>query len=91
MTVTQPQHGTFCLFSNDEPKQFDSLDAARSYAETLVLEEAEQKAVSAGAKNPEVTLSYDNVHVKDDIDGELFLESTIIATAIGPACDWHSA
>ena len=90
MTVTQPLHGIFCLFSNDEPKQFDSLDAARSYAEALVVEEAELKAVTAGAKNPEVTLSYDNVHVKDDIDGELFLESTIIATAIGPACDWHS-
>ncbi len=90
MTVTQPQHGTFCLFSNDEPKQFDSLDAARSYAEALVKQEAEQKALVAGAKNPEVTLSYDNVHVKDDIDGELFLESTIIATAVGPACDWRN-
>jgi len=91
MTVTQPQHGIFCLFSNDEPKHFDSLEAARSYAEDLVWEEAEQKALVAGAKKPEVTLSYDNVHVKDDIDGELFLESTIIATAIGPACDWHNA
>ena len=90
MTVTQPLHGTFCLFSNDEPKQFDSLDAARSYAEELVKQEAEQKALVAGAKNPVITLSYDDVHVKDDIDGELFLESTIIATAIGPACDWRS-
>ena len=91
MTVTQPMHGTFCLFSNDEPKHFDNLEAARSCAEGLVREEAEQKALMAGAKNPEVTLSYDNVHVKDDVDGELFLESTIIATAIGPACDWHTA
>ena len=24
------------------------------------------------------------------IDGELFLESIIIATAIGPACDWRA-
>lgn len=90
MTVTQPQHGIFCLFSNNEPKQFDSLEAARKYAEELVVAEAEQKALSAGAKQPQVTLSYDDIHVKDDIDGELFLESTIIATAIGPACDWRT-
>ncbi len=89
--VTQPQHGSFCLFSNDEPRQFDSLDAARSYAEAIVVKQAEQKALAAGAKSPQITLSYDDVHVKDDIDGELFLESTVIATAIGPACDWHSA
>ncbi len=91
MTVTQPQHGIFCLFSNNEPKQFDSLQAARSYAEELVADEAQQKALTAGAKRPQVTLSYDDIHIKDDIDGELFLESTIIATAIGPACDWHTA
>lgn len=91
MTVTQPQHGIFCLFSNDEPRHFDSLDEARKFAESIVVGEAEEKAIVAGARNPQVTLSYDDVHVKDDIDGELFLESTIIATAIGPACDWRSA
>jgi N-methylhydantoinase A/oxoprolinase/acetone carboxylase beta subunit len=91
MTVTQPLHGTFCLFSNDEPRHFDSLDEARKFAESIVVGEAEEKAIIAGARNPQVTLSYDDVHVKDDIDGELFLESTIIATAIGPACDWRSS
>jgi len=91
VTVTQPQHGTFCLFSNDEPRHFDSLDEARKFAESIVVGEAEEKAIVAGARNPQVTLSYNDVHVKDDIDGELFLESTIIATAIGPACDWHLA
>lgn len=90
MTVTQPLYGTFCLFTDEGPKQFDSLDAAREFAMPIVVNEAEQKALSAGAKKPQVTLSYDNVHVKDDIDGELFLESTIIATAIGPACDWST-
>ena len=90
MTVTQPQHGIFCLFGHDQPKQFDSLEAARHYAEAQVTDEARQKALQAGARQPQVTLSYRNVHVKDNIDGELFLESTIIATAIGPACDWHT-
>jgi N-methylhydantoinase A/oxoprolinase/acetone carboxylase beta subunit len=89
VTVTQPVHGTFRLFHNDQPKTFDTLDEAKLCAEAIVLEEAKVKAVSAGAKNPAVTLSYENTHVIDEVDGELFLESVIIATAIGPACDWR--
>lgn len=89
VTVTQPQHGTFCLFNNDQPQRFDTLAAAKKCAEGIVLQEAERKALDAGAKNPQVTLSYEDIHVNDAIDGELFLESMIIATAIGPACDWQ--
>jgi len=89
VTVTQPQFGTFCLFNKDQPQQFGSLEAARKCAEDIVLQEAERKAIEAGARNPQVTLSYEDIHVNDDIDGELFLESMIIATAIGPACDWQ--
>ncbi|MCP4492184.1 MAG: hydantoinase/oxoprolinase family protein [Gammaproteobacteria bacterium] len=88
--ITQPQHGSFCLFSNAEPQYFDSLEAAHGCAEAIVAKQAEQKALDAGAKSPQVTLSYDDIHVKDEVDGELFLESTVIATAIGPACDWHN-
>ena len=89
VTVTQPQFGTFCLFNNDQPQHFDTLAAAKKCAEGIVLQEAERKALDAGAKNPQVTLSYEDIHVNDAIDGELFLESMIIATAIGPACDWQ--
>jgi len=90
VTVTQPQHGTFCLFHEDQPKIFDNLDAARKEAQQIVSRVAEQKALAAGAIDPTVTLAFDDVHVQDEIDGELFLESTVIATAIGPACNWHS-
>jgi N-methylhydantoinase A/oxoprolinase/acetone carboxylase beta subunit len=90
VTVTQPQFGTFCLFNNDKPQHFETLAAAKKCAEGIVLQEAEQKALDAGAKNPQVTLSYEDIHVNDKIDGELFLESMIIATAIGPACDWQA-
>ncbi|MGK0399528.1 MAG: hypothetical protein ACJA0I_001831, partial [Gammaproteobacteria bacterium] len=90
VTVTQPMHGIFRLFHNDQPQTFDTLEEAKQCAEAMVFEEAKSKAASAGAKNPEVTLTYENTHVKDDIDGELFLESIIIATAIGPACNWQS-
>ena len=89
VTVTQPQFGTFCLFNNDQPQQFGTLAAARQCAEDIVMKEAERKAIDAGARNPQVTLSYEDIHVNDEIDGELFLESMIIATAIGPACDWQ--
>ncbi len=90
VTVTQPQHGSFCLFHDDQPKTFENLDAARREAREIASRLARQKALEAGAIDPTVTLEFDDVHVKDEIDGELFLESTVIATAIGPACDWRS-
>ena len=89
ITVTQPQHGIFCLFHGDQPRQFENLAAARAEAEQLVTGLARDKALEAGAIDPAVTLKFDDIHVLDDIDGELFLESTVIATAIGPACDWR--
>jgi N-methylhydantoinase A/oxoprolinase/acetone carboxylase beta subunit len=89
ITVTQPQHGIFCLFHGDQPKHFESLEAARAEARELVTSVARDKAVEAGAIDPEITLKFDDIHVQDEIDGELFLESTVIATAIGPACDWR--
>lgn len=90
VTVTQPQHGTFCLFHEDEPKHFDNLEDAKQKAEQIVYLVAQQKALAAGAIDPTVTLEFDDIHVQDEIDGELFLESTVIATAIGPACNWRS-
>jgi N-methylhydantoinase A/oxoprolinase/acetone carboxylase beta subunit len=89
ITVTQPQHGIFCLFHGDQPKTFENLAAARAEAEQLAIGLALEKAEEAGAIDPSVTLRFDDIHVQDEIDGELFLESTVIATAIGPACDWR--
>ncbi|MCP4472799.1 MAG: hydantoinase/oxoprolinase family protein [Gammaproteobacteria bacterium] len=89
ITVTQPQHGIFCLFHGDQPRQYENLEAARAQAQQLVTDLARQRALEAGAIDPAVTLKFDDVHVQDEIDGELFLESTVIATAIGQACDWR--
>ena len=89
ITVTQPQHGIFCLFHGDQPRQYENLDKARAEAEQLVAEMARDKALQAGAIDPTVNVHFDDIHVKDEVDGELFLESTVIATAIGPACDWR--
>ena len=90
VTVTQPQHGIFCLFHEDQPQNFDDLDAARQAAREIVFRLAQQRALEAGAIEPTVTIDYEDLHVKDKIDGELFLESTVIATAIGRACDWRA-
>jgi N-methylhydantoinase A/oxoprolinase/acetone carboxylase beta subunit len=90
VTVTQPQHGVYRLFHDDQPKNFDSLEAARQEAQAIVTRIAEQKALAAGAIEPVVNVEFDDIHVKDKIDGELFLESTVIATAIGRACDWRA-
>ena len=90
VTVTQPQHGTFRLFHEDKPQNFEVLEQAKQEAQNIVRRLAEQKARDAGAINPTVTVEFNDVHVKDEVDGELFLESTVIATAIGPACDWRS-
>jgi hypothetical protein len=78
------------LFHEDQPQNFESLEAAKREASEIATRIARQKALEAGAIDPSVTLAYDEVHVKDDVDGELFLESTVIATAIGPACNWRS-
>ncbi len=90
VTVTQPQQGLFCLFHGDSPQKFDTLDAARAEAQAIVEKLARERALAAGAIDPEVTLEFDDIHVRDEIDGELFLESTVIATAIGAACAWRA-
>ncbi len=90
VTVTQPQQGLYCLFHGDTPQKFDTLDAARAEAQAIVERLARERALAAGAIDPEVTLEFDDIHVHDEIDGELFLESTAIATAIGAACAWRA-
>ena len=59
-------------------------------ADQIVTRIAQEKALAAGAIEPVVNVEFEDIHVKDKIDGELFLESTVIATAIGCACDWRA-
>ena len=87
----RPEHAqAFCLFHEDQPKNFDTLEAAKQAAQEIVSRLAQQRALAAGAIEPTVTLAFEELHVKDKVDGELFLESTVIATAIGRACDWRT-
>ncbi len=88
--VTQPQQGEFKLFHGGKPLLFDSLEEARQHGEELVRAQATQQICAAGAHGHEITIAYHDIHVPDSGDGELFLESRIVATAIGPACSWKS-
>jgi N-methylhydantoinase A/oxoprolinase/acetone carboxylase beta subunit len=87
VTVTQPQHGHFVLHGGREPLHFTDLAEALARAGTIATETAMNMAREAGAADVEVRLERASNHVRHDLDGELFLETRVIATASGrPAC-----
>ena len=83
VTVTQPQHGHFIVHSDREPQHFPKLQAAIDCAEQIARDKARQLASQAGAADIEVHLDHADNHVHHDIDGDLFLESRVTATATG--------
>jgi N-methylhydantoinase A/oxoprolinase/acetone carboxylase beta subunit len=87
VTVTQPEFGVFYLFHKDEPKKFEQLDVAIAQAIEIAKLEAHELAVAAGAMSIETKIRQDANHIKHDIDGELFVSTTITAVASGrPDC-----
>lgn len=87
VTISQPIYGAFSLYHKGEPKRFSSLEEAVKCAEQIVTEQAMSAAQAAGATSVEVVVSKEENHVTHDIDGELFLDCEIIATATGrPDC-----
>jgi len=87
VTISQPTYGQFCLYHGAKPRQFNSLPEAVDCAQALVKEEALLLAQKAGAESVEVVLSQSENRVNHDIDGDLFLDCQIIATATGrPDC-----
>jgi len=85
--ISQPTYGHFCLYHKQEPKHFYNLEQAVQCAEGLAKEEALRLAVAAGAESVEIVLSRSDNQVSHDIDGELFLDCQITATATGrPDC-----
>jgi N-methylhydantoinase A/oxoprolinase/acetone carboxylase beta subunit len=87
ITITQPLHGQFRLFRKEGPQDFSSLAEAIACAEELAQNEALQLAEQAGATAIKIQLSRENNEVDHDIDGYLFLDTRITATASGrPSC-----
>lgn len=92
VTVTQPEFGAFYLFHRGQPMHFDALDTAIETATRLATEQAHAAAIAAGAMDIETKINQDANHVHHDIDGELFVSTTITAIATGrPDCMHHVA
>ena len=84
VTVTQPVKGTFRVFTRFGPKDFAGLEPALAHARELAQTEAHTNAVEAGAASVEVRFSQKDNNVNNDIDGNMFFEAVVTATAYGP-------
>ncbi len=84
IVVSQPVRGVFRVFTRSGPKDFPALEPALDHARSLAAEEATVRALSAGATRATVVLSQLDNSVSNDIDGDMFFEATVTATASGP-------
>ncbi|HJV24454.1 MAG TPA: hydantoinase/oxoprolinase family protein [Aromatoleum sp.] len=84
LTITQPARGTFRVFANDGPKDFNQLDAAVAHARDLAATEASALAREAGAAEVEVAFEQDKNSVSTQLDGDVFFEMRVTAIASGP-------
>ncbi|KAA3632706.1 MAG: hydantoinase/oxoprolinase family protein [Proteobacteria bacterium] len=88
VTVTQPSQGTFRVHHADGPRDFPQLDQALEFARETAADAAMRRAAIAGAWKPAVSVSTDENRVDHDIDGAVFFEATVCATATGsPDCE----
>ncbi len=87
VVVIQPTNGVFMVFYQDTPLVFDALEPAMTKANEIATAAAMDAAALAGGVDIEVSVEVSSDHVKHDIDGELFVNATVTATAVGmPAC-----
>jgi N-methylhydantoinase A/oxoprolinase/acetone carboxylase beta subunit len=84
ITLTQPARGVFKVFTAQGPVDFADLAAAVAHAQQLAGQEAHARAMAAGAAQAEVVYSQRNNSVNNDIDGNVFFEAVVTATASGP-------
>jgi N-methylhydantoinase A/oxoprolinase/acetone carboxylase beta subunit len=85
VTVSQPVRGVFRVFASTGPRDFDALAPAIAHAQQLASAEAQLRAIDAGAASAAVVLSRWDNQVQNDIDGNMFFEARVTATASGPA------
>jgi len=83
LTLTQPARGVFKVFTARGPVDFGDLASAVAHAQKLAGEEAHARAMAAGAAQAEVVYTQRNNSVNNDIDGNVFFEAVITATASG--------
>jgi N-methylhydantoinase A/oxoprolinase/acetone carboxylase beta subunit len=83
VTVTQPLDGQFIVHGCDGPIHFSNLEEALSTARGIAETAVRTLAQSAGAGSAVVRVSSDDNFIHHDVDGDLFLEAKITATATG--------
>lgn len=84
LLVSQPVRGVFRVFAKTGPRDFDTVAAAITHAQELAAAEAMARAIEAGAASAHVELSQLDNKVSNDIDGDMFFEARVTATASGP-------
>ncbi len=84
LTVSQPVRGVYRVFAKTGPRDFDTVAAAIAHAQGLASAEAMVHAIEAGAAHAAVVLSQFDNQVRNDIDGDMFFEARVTATASGP-------
>ena len=84
LTVSQPVRGVFRVFTAAGPRDFDALAPAIHHAQQLAARDAEARALEAGASGVCVEFSQEDNKVNNDIDGNIFFEARVTATASGP-------
>ncbi len=83
LTLTQPARGVFKVFTAQGPVDFGDLASAVAHAQQLAGAEAHARAMAAGAAQAEVVYTQRNNSVNNDIDGNVFFEAVVTATASG--------
>ena len=84
ITVSQPVRHVYRVFTKTGPHDFDAVAPAIRHAQELASEEAMLRAIEAGAAHATVVLSQLDNKVSNDIDGDMFFEARVTATASGP-------
>ena len=75
--------GSFRLYHKQQPEQFSDLKLALKRAEELASTEAQSLAVAAGASNVDIIIEHSRNQVSNAIDGDVFFDCDITATATG--------
>ncbi len=83
VTITQPLHGQFIVHSDQEPIRFNELEEATEKASAMATEKVRLMTRAAGASEMEIRLSQQENRIHHDLDGDLFLEMRVTATATG--------
>jgi hypothetical protein len=72
------------VFTPGGPVDFRMLDEALAHARALAAEEARARALAAGAATVVLSHGQSDNRVENEIDGDVFFESTVSVTASGP-------